>query len=98
MGRGWHTKKQIYCFYLVIWQIQPRKKMTNLENAFLPPKKKAKKGILKKAHFFKMTLYYIIIYYYYYYIIHNVSHLFVISIFVQLPLYTVFCLCVTPKH
>ena len=36
--------------------------MTQLANAFLPPKKKAKKGISQKAYFFKMTHYYIIIY------------------------------------
>lgn len=69
MGCGLYTKKQIYCFYLVILAFPPAKKMTHLQIAFLPPKKKAKKRDLQKRYFFKMTPKYIIIYYYYYYII-----------------------------
>ena len=98
MGRGWYTKKQIYCFYLVILTFPPEKKMTHLQIAFLPPKKKAKKRDLQKRYFFKMTLYYIIIYYYYYYITHNNLPSFVPPIFVWLHLHTAFSSCVAPKH
>ena len=70
--------------------------MTQLANAFLPPKKKAKKGISQKAYFFKMTPYYIIIYLFIIYYIKQPNAIACVFVFRVIALsHNIFSVCNT---